>query len=108
MLLKKCQDKLRSLQSLHQSRHKLCHNVASLQRHLQQQPNHPLSPYELGLLRNANKLMRHSDSLKHGACMVAQCQEAQHHVDIFFHWLGGACEEDQLMGSESQSGEVRT
>ncbi len=108
MLLKKCQAKLRSLQSLHQSRHTLCHNVASLQRHLQQQSYHALSPYELDLLRNANKLMHHSDSLKQGACMVAQCREAQHHIDIFFHWLGGACEEDQLMDSESQSAEVRT
>jgi len=108
MLLKKCQAKLRSLQSLHQSRYKLCHNVASLQRHLLQQSNHSLSPYELDLLRNANKLMRHSDSLKEGQCMVAQCREAQHHVDIFFHWLGNACQEDQLMDSESQSAEVRT
>jgi len=108
MLLKKCQAKLRSLQSLHQSRHKLCHNVASLQCHLQQQSNHALSPDELDLLRNGNKLMHHSDSLKQGACMVAQCREAQHHIDIFFHWLGGAYEEDQLMASESQSAEVRT
>ncbi|DBA78511.1 TPA: hypothetical protein ACH3X2_007834 [Trebouxia sp. C0005] len=106
MLLKKCQAKLRSLQSLHQSRCKLCHNVASLQRHLQQQSTHALSPYELDLLRNANKLMQHSDSLKEGACMVAQCREAQHHVDIFFHWLGDACKEDQPMNSESQSAEI--
>ncbi|KAL0018050.1 hypothetical protein WJX77_001234 [Trebouxia sp. C0004] len=106
MLLKKCQAKLRSLQSLHQSRHKLCHNVARLQSHLQQHTNHSLSPYELDLLRNANKLMRHSDSLKQGACMIAQCREAQHHVDIFFHWLGGACEEDQLMYSESQNAKI--
>lgn len=108
MLLKKCQAKLRSLQSLHQSRHKLCHNIASLQRYLQQESHHALSPYELDLLRNANKLAHHSDSLKQGASMVAQCREAQHHIGIFFHWLGGACEEDQLMDFESQSAEVRT
>ncbi len=108
MLLKKCQAKLRSLQSLHQSRHKLCHNVASLQRHLQPQSNLALSPYELDLLRNANKLAYHSDSLTEGARMVTQCHEAQHHIDIFFHWLGGACGGDQLLDSESQSAEVRT
>ncbi|KAL0049587.1 hypothetical protein WJX82_005469 [Trebouxia sp. C0006] len=105
MLLKKCQAKLRSLQSLHQSRHKLCHDVASLQRHLQQQSNHALSPYELDLLRNANKLVHHSDSLKQGACMVAQCRETQHHINIFFHWLRSACEGDEVTDFESQSAE---
>ena len=108
MLLKKCQAKLRSLQSLHQSRHKLCHDVASLQRHLQQQSNHALSPYELDLLRNANKLVHHSDSLKQGACMVAQCRETQHHINIFFHWLRSACEGDEVTDFESQSAEVRS
>ncbi|KAL0042697.1 hypothetical protein WJX79_008101 [Trebouxia sp. C0005] len=65
------------------------------------------SDHALMLLKKCQaKLRSLHDSLKEGACMVAQCREAQHHVDIFFHWLGDACKEDQPMNSESQSAEI--
>ena len=98
MLLNRCRAKLRSLQSLHQSRYKLCHDTASLQRYLgvtvRQQH---LTPYELGLLQNSDKLAHHYDSLQEAACMVAECYEAEHHVSMFFQWLGTACQEEEHM-----------
>ena len=56
-----------------------------------------LTPYELGLLRNSDKLAHHYDSLQEAACMVAECYEAEHHVNMFFRWLGTACQEENNM-----------
>ncbi len=111
MLLNKCRAKLRSLQSLQQSRLKLCHNIASTQHHAANTARHthsPLTPYELSLLKSGDKLRRHCDSLQEAARIAAECNTTQHHVRMFFEWLGTVSQEQKgsLLASDPHHAQV--
>ena len=94
VLLNKCQANLRILQSLHQSRRKLCHAVVSAQDPVErpmQRRSCALSPYELYLLQRQEKLQQHYNSLQQAAAVMAVCKEAQGHANTFFQWLADVC-----------------
>lgn len=106
IVLNRCRAKLRMLHSLHQSRHRLCHNIANMSDcdgiSMQQKSFCRLSTYEINLLRNGDKLRRHYDSLQEAAGVVRECREAQDHAHMFFQWLGSICQQDKPSGPTSQ------
>ena len=54
-----------------------------------------LTPYELQLLLDPQRLHAHQTSLKSGAAVLALCSQAQHHAQIFNRWLGQILEEEE-------------
>ena len=83
---------IRTLQSLNQSRHRLCHQMAEMQRSMQGTiaPNRKprlLTLYEAALLRDSEKLERHQQSLLAAAGLVVECKEARRNAHTFFGWV---------------------
>ena len=80
--------KMRSLQSLNQSRHRLCHQTARAQTSMA--PNSKqrrLTLYEAGLLRDSEKLKQHQQSLEAAASVTAECKQAVQSAQTFFNWV---------------------
>ena len=67
-----------------------------------------LTPYELQLLQDPQRLHAHQTSLKSGAAVLALCSRAQHHAQVFNRWLRLVVEEEhqELVGSRPQVGTV--
>ena len=92
MLFNKTRFKVRSLQSLSQSRHQLSLKVAQLQMRIQAaaQAQHklgPLTAYEVSLLKDRHKLQQHQQSLEAAAGITKRFGSAVHNVQIFLHWV---------------------
>lgn len=98
VLLNKVRAKSRSLQSLHQSRHQLCHKIAKLQVSMQAGLQHkfkPLTAYELDLLRDRDSMQSHQESLKAAASIIRSCTDAAHNACLFLQWIAGMTESCQ-------------
>lgn len=92
VLYNKSQAKIRSLQSLQQSRHQLCHKIVQVQGHIQtsaslQRKHVLLTPYEISLLKDRQKLQHHQESLGAAAAMIAECKKAMHNAWVFTCWV---------------------
>ena len=54
-----------------------------------------LTPYELQLLMDPQRLHAHQTSLKSGAAVLELCSQAQHHAQVFNRWLRQIMEEEE-------------
>lgn len=84
--------KIRALQSLNQSRHRLCHQAAQLLTSMQgsmtlYSKQRRLTLYEAALLRDSDKLQQHQQSLEAAAVVTAECKQAVHSAQTFFAWV---------------------
>ena len=80
--------KIRTLQSLNQSRHRLCHQAAQVQTSMAAKSKHSrLTLYEAALLRDSEKLKQHQQSLEAAASVTAECKQAVHSAQTFFSWV---------------------
>lgn len=84
--------KVRTLQSLNQSRHRLCHEAARVQASMQDfmspdSKQRRLTVYEAALLRDPEKMQQHQQSLEAAAGVTAECKQAMRSAQTFFSWV---------------------
>ena len=113
VLYNKTQAKIRSLQSLHQSRRHLCHKIAQVQSCIQtaatlQQKQTPLTAYEISLLRDRQKLQDHQESLEAAAAVIAECKKAMHDAHIFHCWVTTLQESWQSPAGQDQKVHIQS
>lgn len=99
--------KIRSLQSLNQSRHRLCQQMTQIPQGMQAalgptRKQRRLTLYEAALLNNPERMERHQRSLEAAAGLMSECTEAMHHARIFFGWLAGLHNKWQQAGYLAQ------
>ncbi|KAL3155022.1 hypothetical protein ABBQ38_011545 [Trebouxia sp. C0009 RCD-2024] len=100
--------KIRSLQSLNQSRHRLCQQMTQIPQGMQAalgptRKQRRLTLYEAALLNNPERMERHQRSLEAAAGLMSECTEAMHHARIFFGWLAGLHNKWQQAGYLAQA-----
>ncbi|KAL3144553.1 hypothetical protein ABBQ32_004283 [Trebouxia sp. C0010 RCD-2024] len=100
--------KIRILQSLNQSRHRLCQQMTQIQQGMQAAlrptcKQRHLSLYEAALLNNPERMERHQRSLEAAAGLMSKCTQAMHHARIFYDWLAGLHKEWQQAGHLAQA-----
>ena len=82
--------KVRTLQSLNQSRQRLCHQAAQIDMQgagASNSKQRRLTLYEGALLRDSGKLKQHQQSLEAAAGVTAECEQAMHSAQTFFAWV---------------------